>query len=60
MEAAVRGVRTPLVLVVLGAGGAQAGSKGELLSMVLDFSTWFYEDPVECTLVILATWLIVW
>ena len=56
----MRGVRTPLVLVVVGAGGAQAGSKGELLSMVLDIGTWFYEDPVGCTLVILATWLIVW
>ena len=53
-------VRAPLVLVVVGAGGARAGSKGELLSMVLDISNWFYEDPVECTLVILATWLIVW
>ena len=60
MEAAVKGVRAPLVLVVVGAGGAQAGSKGELLSMVLDIGSWFYEDPVGCTLVILATWLIVW
>ena len=60
MEAAVRSMRAPLVLVVVGVGGAQAGSKGELLSMVLDISNWFYEDPVECTLVILATWLIVW
>ena len=58
--AAVVKVRAPLVLVVVGAGGARAGSKGELLSMVLDIGNWFYEDPVQCTLVILATWLIVW